>query len=161
MIMVENRVDFQLSPEEKQAILDAIALIRSKMHWLVSLTAEERTGGLLLGTKSMGHVEKIGDYMDQNPHLVPSYVDVEAFKHDVQAVRDLREISRMLEPLSQSISDTIALAGFEAMSAGMAFYNAAKAAARTSAPNAGVVYADLKERFAKGRRPAATTPPAG
>jgi len=159
--MSENRIDFQFSPDEKQAIMDAIAIIRAKMPWLINLTPEERSGGMFLGSKSLGHIEKLGDYMDQNPHLVPSYVDIVAFKHDVQGVRDLREISRSLEPLLQSITDTIMVAGFEAMSAGMAFYNATRVAAKNNAPNAGVVYADLKERFTKGRRPASTNPPAG
>lgn len=156
--MSENKVDFQLPPEDKQAIIEAIALIKSKMPWLINLTPEERTGGMQLGDKSLGHVEKIGDYMDQNPHLVASYIDVAAFKRDVKGVRDLREITRLLEPLLQGMNDTMTVAGFEAMAAGMAFYNATKVAAKTNAPNAGVIYADLKERFAKGRRTHNTPP---
>lgn len=159
--MSENLVDYQLPADDKQAIMDAVALVRSKLPQLLSLSPEERTGGMQLGTKSLGHIEKIVDYMDQNPHLVPSYVDVAAFKRDVSLVRDLREILRVMEPLMQSLSDTATVAGFEAMSAGMAFYNAVKVAAKTNAPNAGVVYADLRERFGKGRRPAATPPEAG
>ena len=75
--------------------MDAAALIQSKLTHMVNLSPEERMGGLQLGTKSFGHIEKISDYMDQNPHLIPSYVDVAAFKRDVQVVRDLsRTVSR-------------------------------------------------------------------
>jgi hypothetical protein len=160
--MSDNQVDFQLPADDKQAIMDAAALIQSKLTQMVSLSPEERIGGLQLGTKSFGHIEKISDYMDQNPHLIPSYVDVAAFKRDVQVVRDLREINRVLEPLVQSISDTAMVAGIEAMTTGMAFYNAVKVASKNNAPNANVVYADLKERFVrKGRTTNTTTPPKG
>lgn len=149
---MENLIDFEMSLPQKQAIKDSIEGIKTNTPWRKVLTSEERKAGMHLGTNSFDFIEKANDYMDQNPHLVASYIDVTAFKHDVQATRDLSEILRLLAPLTQSLEDTASLAGMEAMAAALAFYNSLKVAAKNNVPGAEVAYNDLKQRFTNTSR---------
>ena len=152
---MENKIDFQMTAVEKQAIQDAIELIKTNTPWRIVLTPDERSASIHLGEKSFALVEKTRDYMLQNPHLVPSYIDVAAFLHDVDAARNLNEMLRLLAPVTQSLEDTLTLTGMDAMAAAMVFYNAVKIAAQNNAEGAEVIYTDLKQRFVnRGRKPA-------
>ena len=152
---MENQINQQILTDVKQVIEEAIGVIETNTPWRIVQTPEQRKGGMHLGDKSFGFADKVEDYMVQNPGLVPAYIDVEAFKNDVAIVRDLQKIIRRLAPLTQSLEDTVSLAGQEAMVSAIAFYGAVKAAAKNNVPGAQVIYDDLKQRYTNsGRKPA-------
>ena len=49
---MENKIDFQMTAAEKQAVQDAIELIKTNTPWRIVLTPEERSGSIHLGEKS-------------------------------------------------------------------------------------------------------------
>ncbi|MGM0573856.1 MAG: hypothetical protein ACQESL_08910, partial [Bacteroidota bacterium] len=61
----------------------------------------------------MSFVIKAGEIARKNPHLVPDFVDLEAFEADLDATVTLRELNRSVESLNNSISDTLSLSGSE------------------------------------------------
>ncbi|MDR0644433.1 MAG: hypothetical protein LBG05_05915, partial [Treponema sp.] len=50
--------------------------------YMLALTPAERQGIPKMGEKTIGFVEKAYDFARQNPNLVPSYLEVDAFGAD-------------------------------------------------------------------------------
>jgi hypothetical protein len=143
----KNLVSAALTDADKTAIKQAIQTASEKMPFLISLTDEQRRGGLKLGDKTVGFVDKVMSYSQTNPSLVPSYLDTAEFTKDYQLTKDLLDVLRILRPLMQNIEDTSTEAGVEALAAAMVFYNAVKGAAKQGVPGAKAIYEDLQKRF--------------
>jgi hypothetical protein len=66
---------------------------------------------------------------------------------DVNAVNTLSSILKQLEQVTESIDDTMMLAGSEAYIASLSYYNSVKQGTKMNVPNAKIIYEDLKTRF--------------
>lgn len=156
-----NQISAVMPQADVDAVLAAIATIKTKMPFLISLTAEERQGMVKMGDKTVAFVNKATEYAGQNPDMVPSFLDVPELKKDLNLVNALSTIERQLNPLAKSLEDTLMLSASEAYVGSLSFYGAAKQAAKFNVPGAGAIAADLGERFqgrSKGTTP--TPPPA-
>ena len=92
-------------------------------------------------------------HIDQNPSLVPGYLDINEMDVDLQAVELLQGYYYLLRQITQGLDDTTMLAGSEALTTALSFYGAIKGAVKQKAPGAKVVYDDLKRYFAdRGKR---------
>jgi hypothetical protein len=145
-----NRVSATLTSEAKTNIKNAIKTIADNLPFLISLTDDERRGGMKLGDKTVGFLDKNFNYTQTNTALVPAYLDVAEYGKDYTVTKDLLEILQALHPLVQSIEDTYTQAGIEALSAALVFYNAVKMAAKQGVPGAKAIYDDLQKRFPGG-----------
>jgi len=143
----KNLVSAALTAEDKTAIMGAVQTVAAKLPFLISLTDDQRRGGMKLGDKTVGFVDKVMSYSQTNPTFVPAYLDLTEFTKDYQLTRDLMEILRVLRPLEQSIEDTTTESGVEALGAAMVFYNSVKGAAKQGVPGAKAIYDDLQKRF--------------
>ena len=146
----KNLVSATLSPADISDIKQAIQTILSKMPFLISLTEDQRRGGMKLGDKTIGFVDKVTTYSKTNPNFIPSYLDTTEFSKDYQLTKDLLDILRTLRPLVQDIEDTATETGIEAVSAAMVFYNSVKSASKQGVPGAKTIYEDLQKRFPGG-----------
>lgn len=148
----KNLISVSISPEDLADIKAKAQELIAKLSFLLSLTPEERMGGIKLGDKTIGFVGKSVDYALNNPTLVPPYLDMEEWQKDWKLVNDLSELLRLLKPLVENIEDTITEAGIEALSAALTFYNSVKHASKNNVPGAKAIYEDLSIRFpGKGR----------
>ncbi len=143
----KNLISASLSPADIGEIKQALQTISNKLPFLISLTDEQRKGGMILGDKSVGFVDKVQNYINTNPTLVPAYLDTAEFSKDYQLTKNLMEILRIIRPLVQNMEDTSTEAGMEAFGAAMVFYNAVKVAAKQGVQGAQVIYEDLQKRF--------------
>ena len=100
-----------------------------------------------MGDKTLAFVQKAYEYTKQYKDLVPTYLDVEAFAIDMNAVVKLRELTQTLSPISDALNDTLMLSASEAYQAALIFYNTSKAAAKVKEPNAASIYDDLSNSF--------------
>src|SRR5690242_14566021 len=82
----DNRVSATLSAQDTADILAALQTIRSKVPFLVTLSAQERREMAKMGAKSVGFDDKCVAYMQSNPEFLPGFVPAEEVKKD----RDLR-----------------------------------------------------------------------
>lgn len=73
-----------------------------------------------------------------------------ALAKDVKAVGTLRELAQELNPITDSLNDSMTLAGSEAYQGALVFYSNVKSAAKVKAPNASTIYDDLSSRFPGG-----------
>lgn len=143
----KNLVSSELTADDKSIITQTINDISAKLPFLIALTDKERRGGMKLGNKTIGFVDKVVDYSQTNPTLVPNYLDLPEFIKDYQMYSDLLEILRILRPLTQNIEDTATEVGVEALSAAMIFYSSVKGAAKQGISGASTIYDDLQQRF--------------
>lgn len=114
---------------------------------LFTLTKEERQTLPKMGEKTLAFVTKAHDYSQQHPELRPSFSTQEDFDIDVADATNLLPAESLLTKLASQINDTSMLAGSEAYTQALLFYNNAKLAAKNSVPGAKEIYDDLRSRF--------------
>jgi hypothetical protein len=150
---MENRHVTSIPPEVlEQAQANIDATIELLAPYLLALTPEERHNLPKMGNKTLSFVEKAQDYARHYPQLCPSYLNMAEFDTDVTDATGLRTVHISAKQLSDTIDDTVMVAGSEAFQAALVFYNAVKAAAAQEIPGAKEIYADLKVYFSKTRR---------
>lgn len=160
----KNIVSYAIPATDKTTIQTSINTIASKLPFLISLTNEERKGGIKLGDKTGVFMQKSLDYAKNNPTLVPPFTDLNEIAKDLALYNDLTNILEWLKPLVQKIEDTQMEAGTEAFSAILPFYDTARVATQKDVPGAKAIYTDLQSRFPghkkkKGPKPTPIIPP--
>ncbi|NOU18403.1 MAG: hypothetical protein HOO91_12675 [Bacteroidales bacterium] len=145
---MENKISITISKEAIEAINAAIATIEQQLPNLINLTVEDRKSLPKMGDKTLAFVSKALEYSKQNPKVVPPFLDVAEFEKDVQAVTNINKVLIPLQQLVEKLDDSTVLAGSEAYSSALIFYNAVKSAAKTGVPGMKGVYDDLQLRFA-------------
>lgn len=148
-----QNINAQIDNKEKQEILNLIQQIEAKLQFLINLTPEERQALPKMGDKSVAFVQKAIELAQQNPNLVPPYVNIEELKRDFELANQLRDILNAVARLFEKVSDTYIAAGSEAYVAALTFYNSAKAAAKMNVPGTDVIVNELSERFEKKSSP--------
>lgn len=118
-----NRVSVEFSAEDQKAILDAIALIRQKLPFLVGLTADERRALPRLGDKSRAFVARALEIAGQNPDFLPRTFEVQEMRRDVELFEKLYPIALSLRQLDELLEDTTTVVGAEAYGAALTVYN--------------------------------------
>jgi hypothetical protein len=119
--------------------------------YLCPLTTDDRHRILKMGDKSLAFVEKTGELAAGNPQFCPAYFNLDDLNIDIADAVGLRALNNRLEQLSREVDDTMMLAGSEAFTQSLSFYNAVKQAARDNIPGAQPLLDELKKRFAIGR----------
>ena len=153
-MLAENAISFELSGPEKKAIATALSTIESTLEsYLIALTIEQRKTLPKMNDGTLPFVEKVMDYAESNPEFVPPYVDKNELKKDLKAREDLQHIGRKIAQLNTLLDDTTLLAGSEAYSASLSYYQSVKQAAKMNIPDAKTIYKDLQKRFDRSPAP--------
>jgi hypothetical protein len=118
--MPENRISASLTPEDKQAVMAAIATLREKF------SPEERRSLPKMGDKSRAFVQKALELAQQNEGILPRAFDLEEMRKDVQLAADLYPILLAIAQLHEWVDDTYLVVGSEAYAGALLIYNAAK-----------------------------------
>jgi len=117
--------------------------------YLKALTADDRKSLFKMGDKTVATVQKVKSYLETNPEFAPVYMDKDEFLKDEAVVTGLNPISNLVDQLASDLSDTITLAGSEALMASMLYYGTSKEAASKGVATAKPIYEDLSQRFSK------------
>ena len=146
----ENLISTTIPAETLAAINTNLAEINTALAntLLFNLTADERKSMRVMGDKSIAFVQKALEYADNNPALMPPYLDLIEAKKDLTLSHDLYGILQQLNTLQRAVEDTMMVAGSEAYDAALIFYNSVKGASRVNVPGSEAVYNDLQQRFA-------------
>ena len=127
--------------KQAQAIAAALA------PYLTTLTAQDRHDLPKFSDKTFGFMDKSNTYMETTPEFVPSFLDVAEFKRDFAVPAILKPLTGIMDQIAQNLSDTMMLAGSEALIAALMYYANVREAARRGLPNAKPVYEDLAQRY--------------
>jgi hypothetical protein len=144
----DNLISINIPPEDVQAVMDAIAVINTKLKpHLVALSKEERKALPKMGDRTIPFVDKVIEYASAQPEFVPAYMNLPELRNDFNGVSTLNQMYRPLEQVVSNLNDTLLLSGSEAYKAALQFYNYVKQAAKNNVPDAKVIYEELKKRF--------------
>jgi hypothetical protein len=156
---ISNRISLDIPPADVQAIRDAVQVLQDKLvPHLVALNTDDILQLPKMGPKTVDFVTKALDYSDKHPSLRPSFIDEAEFAKDLAAVDLLLSLQRPLDQVSAMVDSSLKLAGSEAFSAALAFYQSVKMAAKMGAPGAATIADDLSQRFPGRPRAAAPAP---
>ncbi len=147
---MSNTLNANVSPADMQAIRDAVALIRSKLPFLIALTPEERRNRFKMGDKSLAFVQDALMAAQNNPTILPASFSTPDFQNDVQLAAQLSEIDILLQQLASEVDDTLLETGSEAMEGGLNLYSYVKVAAKTE-PGLRPVDEQLGARFKRAK----------
>lgn len=144
----------QINIEIPQAILDEVYQdlqnCRTKLApYLQGLTADEKESLFKMGDKTVATVQKVKGYTDTNPEFVPAYMNTTEFAKDETVVTQLDPLVNLANQLASDITDTMMLAGSEALVAALLYYGTVKEAASKGVASAIPVYDDLSKRFVR------------
>lgn len=157
----ENQVSVSFTAEETAAINGAVTTLKNVLQpKLISLTTQERQELAKMSEKTVSFVEKSLYFAKTNSEFAPPYLNVPALDIDVTGVKQLSEFEKPLEQVLSSLNDTIMLAGSEAYSASLTYYNSVKQASKQNVQNAKVIYEDLRARFPQKGKKEETAPTA-
>ncbi|MCW0233219.1 MAG: hypothetical protein OJJ21_06455 [Ferrovibrio sp.] len=143
----DNRISAEMSAEDVTGILASIAAVRSKLPFLLNLSAQERRELPKMGDKSIGFDDKCRTYMASNPEFLPGFIDVAEVNKDRNLRGQLSRVFADLISLTDSVEDTLRVVASEAWMADLAYYQSVREAAKRGRAGAQGVYDDLQQRF--------------
>jgi hypothetical protein len=144
----ENLISLNIPQADIDAIKDALQVLETKLlPHLVELTNDEKVELPKMKDKTMAFVLKATDHAEHNPKLAPAYMDVVELRKDLKAVELFRNFQIPLEKINKALDDSITIAGSEAYTSALSFYNTVKMGAKMNVSGAQEVYEDLKVRF--------------
>lgn len=144
----------QISVEIPQPIIDEVTLKLQECRaalapYLQGLTAEQRKDIFKMGDKTVATVQKVKSYTGTNPEFAPNYMDQTEFAKDETVVTKLSPLANLALQFATDISDTVMLAGSEALLNALLYYGSVREAASKGVATAKPIYEDLKQRFSK------------
>ena len=149
-MMTTNRISAALTQADRDAVMTAILTIKSKLPFLVDLTAEERKALPKMGDKSQAFVTKALEVATQNPDFLPRAFDLDEMRRDVELFEKMYPIVVALTQLQELVDDTAMAAGSEAYAAALQVYHYAKASGQGSGLEGMVT--EMGQRFARKPR---------
>lgn len=147
---MQRNVSAVLSPQDLQAVIQAIQQAESKMPFLISLSLEERQELTKMGPKSVGFVADASETVKTFPNIVPGSFDNVEFNKDVELVKALVTVKMYADALQQKVDDTLMEVGSEAMIKALEVYGQVRLQQDT-VPGLRTAFDKLKARFERGK----------
>ena len=145
-----NLVSAALKSADQTAIIDALQTIRTKLPFLIPLTADDRRRLLKMGDGSRAFVEGALNGVRNNPRIFPASFDSAEFDADWALREALLPIIAQVEQLAELLDDTQMALGSDLMSAATAAYGYLQAEGASGNDS---LRAALSARFKRGSRP--------
>lgn len=154
----DNKISAAISAQDKTDILAAFNTIRTKLPFLINLTAEGRRSTPAIATERGGMNSTFPMEMTAHADLVPSYVNMTEVNKDSALWDDLDEIEAAANEVCAAISDTKQAVGNDLLLAYLSFYNNVGQAAKRGVAGIQAVYENLRRYFRRGSTTPATPP---
>jgi hypothetical protein len=153
---LENLISIAFSKEETDKINKSIEDINDVLaNKVINLTPDERKQYGRINNRTEAWIDKINTYMEQNPKLVPFYLDKNEFDKDREARKEFLDILKKINSLQEGMEDTGMLLSTDIYHAALAFYHNVRIASNQNVAGVTTIYKDLAERFPG--RPSSTT----
>lgn len=142
----------KLSPEQVSAIAQSVADVISNLPSIGALTVDDRKRLNKLGPGSLQFVQQSVDVVNQNPDLLPGFVNKEELIATFDFYNQMLAIHLQVKQVDRLISDLRMESGSSAYSSSLSAYRSIKNASNSNVEGAQSVYDALKPRFKNGRR---------
>ncbi|MFP5471473.1 MAG: hypothetical protein ACLGGV_07735 [Bacteroidia bacterium] len=128
--MANPNISVTLTEAQKKSVKDSLKAVQTVLNFTVNLTPKQRQGLTKMGQKSVSFVEFALQVAKEHPNILPTNFNVVEYEKDVKLSKDLLEISTVLLPLAEALSDTLLAVGSEAMTQSNKVYDLVKNAAK-------------------------------
>ncbi|MDR1338693.1 MAG: hypothetical protein LBK58_01330 [Prevotellaceae bacterium] len=150
---LDNLISVSFTEDElariDRALMEMETIIKGKA---VNLTPKQRQLYGRVAYEMEVWVDKTFSHMQQDPKLVPSYINMEEHTADITAHRALNPRIERLNGILQSMEDTNRLLGSDLYNNSLAYYRNLREAAKVNAVGASARYSDLKQQFPGGKK---------
>ena len=144
--MSNPNISAALAAVQKTTIKTNLSAIAGILNFVVNLTPKQRKTLFKMGPKSVSYVQLALQIARNNPQIVPPGFSVAEFEKDVTLSADLVDINSVVQPLAESINDTLLSVGTEAMKQANQIYGLVKLAAKSDS-NMDAMRKQLAERY--------------
>jgi hypothetical protein len=145
---LDNLISVSFTDDELLRIDNAMSELESVFRSkAVNLTPKQRQQYGRVAYEMEVWVDKVSIYMQQDPQLVPPFIDMTEHTADLTAHRALNPRIDRLNGVLQSMKDTNLLLGSDILLNSQAYYRNLREAAKVNALGASTKYADLKKQF--------------
>lgn len=155
-----NQISAQLSEEDLNEILQAIATIRQKLPFLVKLSPDDKKKTAMLDDGRIPFASKALDYASREPSISPNPLLLEGAQIDSNLFGKLQSVDRELARLSEMVNDTRMLAGAELYEFARIVYKMSKISASLDVPGTKSIVDDLGKLYAANANTAPAAKPA-
>lgn len=144
---MNNKVDKQLTDEEKTEILQLVTTLRSKMPFLIKLSNDERKSMVFMDDGRKPFAGKAFDYAGRNNDVNPGTEMVNAGNSDLDTFSFLSTVESELGQMYEMVRDTKQAAGSEAFEVARFIYKKAKMSLEMGIPGMQTIVDDLGKLF--------------
>jgi hypothetical protein len=127
-----SNISASLSLDDKNAILQAVKLIKEKLPFLINLNQEDRQKLRKMGDIRTSYVQDVYQVATANPSSIPSGFSLEEYGKDVELKKAIAEIQTVLSPVCEGLNDTEMALGAELMKQSDECYGYLKVVAKKS-----------------------------
>ena len=145
--MIENKISETIDQAKLDEIIALLKKAEELIPKLISLSVQQRRESFKMGDGSIPFVQKAYEEAKNNANLVPSFVNMNELKKDIDYDAALRQIEMVVTILAERVSDTRMVVGSEALNGALAIYNFVKQAVKQNIPGSKSVQENLKARF--------------
>ena len=146
--MSYSNISASLSAADKQAILQAVQVIKTKLPFLINLNEQDRKTLRKMGSVRTAYVQDVYSASAGNTSAIPSGFSLPEYGKDVTLQKDLMDILTPLGPVFEGLSDTAMALGAELMHQSDECYGYLKVAAnKSSNQNLNVVVKKIADQL--------------
>ena len=153
---MSNKISVQISDQDLEDVLQALATIRQKLPFLVKLSPGDKRASAMLDDGRTPFALKAVDYAIHEPSVSPNPALLAEGIKDQELFNKLQTVDRELTRLSEMVSDTRMLAGAELYEFARVVYKMSKISASLGVPGTQSIVEDLGRLYASQGKPAAT-----
>ena len=147
MSVTNNRINTTIDAAVLATIKTKLSEINAALPFLISLTPDERKNLPKINEANKIFVEDAITGMQNNPAIIPSYLNLGNVKNDLTLFQQLDDVMSITNQLNQKISDTQMLAGSEAYVSSLTAYRLFESASNAGVDGTTAVYNSLRQRF--------------
>ena len=152
----QNLVSASITPEAKETILKALAEIKGKLGFLLTLNSDDVVGLFKAGKEYGPFLDLCHTVAQSHPEILSGAFNVAEFNRDYQLAQDLGAIDVMVRELCEALDHTLTAARSDTLVSGLDIYSAAKLH-RDKVPGLGVIVDAMAQFFKKSSRTTAKT----
>ena len=147
----ENLISISFSATELQDLDQALQKIAAVLQGkTVNLTPAQRTQYGSIAEQNKLFVNKAKQLMEQNPTLVPSFLDKAEFDKDYAAREQIEGRLMQIAGLTEQMSDSKVLLDHDNYFNALSFYRSVKFLSQENVPGTSSVFSELRQFFGNG-----------
>jgi len=144
----ENLISISFTPDELEQFDQAITTIETLIGGkVINLTPDQRMQYGRIAEQNKLFVNKAKEYMEQFPHLLPSFLDKTEFDRDHAARTAIEGRLSKLATITEKLSDTKVLLDHDNYHNGITFYRYIKFQAGENVPGTTNIYEGMRQFF--------------